>query len=47
MPVGFSTIEKKDLRTTIGVSSDNFILLYLGSIGTWYQWGEMVSFLKS
>jgi len=32
------------LRTKLGLKKGEFVLLYLGSIGTWYLWKEMVSF---
>jgi glycosyltransferase involved in cell wall biosynthesis len=34
------------LRTTLGLSANDYIVLYLGSIGTWYLWNDMVSFYK-
>lgn len=38
---------KKDLRKELGISNDTFILLYLGSVGTWYMLEEMLLFFKS
>lgn len=29
-------------RTRLGIPPDAYVLLYLGSIGTWYLWNEMV-----
>jgi glycosyltransferase involved in cell wall biosynthesis len=41
------TVEKQAaLRTTLGLSANDYIVLYLGSIGTWYLWNDMVSFYK-
>lgn len=41
------TVEKQSvLRTTLGLSANDYIVLYLGSIGTWYLWNDMVSFYK-
>lgn len=34
------------LRTTLGLSAGDYVVLYLGSIGTWYLWDDMVSFYK-
>jgi glycosyltransferase involved in cell wall biosynthesis len=36
----------EDLRTELGLTSDNFVLTYLGSIGTWYMLDEMLTFFK-
>ncbi len=41
------TLERQSaLRTTLGLSASDYIVLYLGSSGTWYLWNEMVSFYK-
>jgi glycosyltransferase involved in cell wall biosynthesis len=42
----FDLSKKNNLRSVLGLSADHFVLLYLGSIGTWYQWEAMVSFFK-
>jgi glycosyltransferase involved in cell wall biosynthesis len=34
--------EKQILREQLGISSEDFVLLYLGSLGTWYLYDEMV-----
>ena len=34
------------LREKLGIDQDDFILLYLGSIGTWYMLDEMLDFFK-
>lgn len=42
-----ATVEKQlVLRTTLGLSANDYVVLYLGSIGTWYLWNEMVLFYK-
>ncbi|MBT1686730.1 glycosyltransferase [Dawidia soli] len=33
-------------RTRLGISPRAYVLLYLGSIGTWYLWNEMVLFFE-
>lgn len=43
-PGRFSKGEKDDLRKRLGVSQKDFILLYLGSWGTWYKAEEMILF---
>lgn len=35
-----------DLRASLGIGSDDFVLAYLGSIGTWYMLPEMLDFFK-
>jgi glycosyltransferase involved in cell wall biosynthesis len=43
-----TVVEKQNaLRAALGVSTGDYIVLYLGSIGTWYLWQEMVSFFKT
>ncbi|HOY40452.1 MAG TPA: glycosyltransferase [Chitinophagales bacterium] len=34
------------LKTSLNISKDDFILLYLGSIGTWYMLDEMMEFFS-
>ena len=34
------------LREKLGIDESDFVLLYLGSIGTWYMLGEMLDFFK-
>ena len=42
-----ATSEKQSaLRTTLRLSANDYVVLYLGSIGTWYLWNDMVSFYK-
>lgn len=35
--------EKKRWRTALGIAADDFIICYLGSIGTWYLLDEMLN----
>jgi glycosyltransferase involved in cell wall biosynthesis len=40
-------LEKKNvLKTELNVNNDDFVLGYVGSIGTWYMLDEMLSFFK-
>jgi len=34
------------LREALGIASDSFVLLYVGSVGTWYMLEEMLDFFK-
>ncbi|MEK6480079.1 glycosyltransferase [Catalinimonas sp. 4WD22] len=34
------------LKEKLGITNDDFVLLYLGSLGTWYMLDEMVDFFK-
>jgi glycosyltransferase involved in cell wall biosynthesis len=34
----------EDLKNKLGISSENFVLSYLGSLGTWYMLDEMLDF---
>lgn len=36
--------EKRNLRLALGIGEDEFVLLYLGSLGTWYMTEEMMTF---
>jgi glycosyltransferase involved in cell wall biosynthesis len=45
-PANASVEKQSALRATLGLSANDYIVLYLGSIGTWYLWNEMVSFYK-
>ncbi len=36
--------EKENLRKELNISADNFVLTYLGSVGTWYMLDEMMEF---
>jgi glycosyltransferase involved in cell wall biosynthesis len=35
-----------ELKKELGISEENFVLTYLGSIGTWYMLPEMLDFFK-
>ncbi|MDX2359911.1 MAG: glycosyltransferase [Crocinitomicaceae bacterium] len=43
-PTKFSENDKDQLRSTLGVSKEDFILGYIGSIGTWYMLSEMLDY---
>jgi glycosyltransferase involved in cell wall biosynthesis len=45
-PVLFSAERKASLRATLGIPSSAFVLMYLGSWGTWYQTREMLEFFE-
>jgi glycosyltransferase involved in cell wall biosynthesis len=36
----------QELREKLGIGQDDFVLLYLGSLGTWYMLEEMIDFFK-
>jgi glycosyltransferase involved in cell wall biosynthesis len=38
--------EKIDLRKSLGIDEGDFVLSYLGSVGTWYMTDEMLLFFK-
>jgi len=38
--------EVKQLRTALGLKQDDFVISYLGSLGTWYMLNEMLDFFK-
>ncbi len=38
--------QKTDLKESLGIAKDDFVLTYLGSIGTWYMLEEMLDFFK-
>jgi glycosyltransferase involved in cell wall biosynthesis len=46
-PVQVSDVEKQRLRQQLGIAEGNFVLLYLGSWGTWYLTDEMLQFFRS
>lgn len=41
------SIDKSALRKEIGLSDSDFVLGYVGSIGTWYMLSEMLDFFKT
>ena len=42
----FQTKNISDKRDELGIKKDDFILSYIGSIGTWYMLDEMLAFFK-
>lgn len=46
-PNRFDENEKKQIRAQLGVASTDYVLLYLGSLGTWYLYDEMVRFFNA
>jgi Glycosyl transferases group 1/Glycosyltransferase Family 4 len=42
----FNLNNVKNIRQDLGLSSNEFVLSYLGSIGTWYMLDEMLDFFK-
>lgn len=45
-PVKISEDSKVNLRKKLGIREDDFVLLYLGSLGTWYMMEEMLVFFE-
>jgi glycosyltransferase involved in cell wall biosynthesis len=45
-PEKFSEDNKKQIRNQLKIREDDFVLTYLGSIGTWYMLDEMLDFFK-
>jgi glycosyltransferase involved in cell wall biosynthesis len=45
-PANINSELQKQLRKELDITSKDFILSYLGSIGTWYLLDEMLDFLK-
>jgi|TARA_B110000091_G_C13741191_1_gene443439 glycosyltransferase involved in cell wall biosynthesis len=43
----FSDDKKTELRLRLGIKNEDKVLVYLGSIGTWYMLPEMLSFFKN
>lgn len=39
--------EKEQLKTKLGIHSSDFVLGYVGSVGTWYMLPEMLDFYKT
>jgi glycosyltransferase involved in cell wall biosynthesis len=40
----FSQNDRNKIRSELGIHSEDYVLLYLGSLGTWYLYQEMTSF---
>jgi glycosyltransferase involved in cell wall biosynthesis len=45
-PLNVSSETKEGLQTTLGIQPEQFVLGYVGSIGTWYMLPEMLDFFK-
>ncbi|MCJ8291403.1 MAG: glycosyltransferase [Crocinitomicaceae bacterium] len=45
-PSKIKVSDQKALRSQLGIASDNFVLGYVGSIGTWYMLSEMLDYFK-
>ena len=45
-PEKISAEQRGSLRTALGIPSNAFVLMYLGSWGTWYQTREMLEFFS-
>lgn len=46
-PARINPVNQKLLRTQLGITPTDFVLLYLGSWGTWYQTEEMIEYFKN
>ena len=42
----FNISKNENKRSELGISSNDFVISYLGSIGTWYMLDEMLDFFK-
>lgn len=45
-PSKISDSQKQELKTTLKIDSNSFVLGYVGSIGTWYMLPEMLDYFK-
>ena len=43
-PEKYSTQDIEDLRTQLGIKTDDILIAYIGSLGTWYMLPEMLDF---
>lgn len=43
-PLRIGETQKKECRAALGIKQDDFVLSYLGSIGTWYMLEEMLEY---
>ena len=43
-PDNYSLISRDELRSRLGIASGDYVLGYVGSLGTWYLYEEMVNF---
>lgn len=46
-PARYSLAERQKLRESLGLTSGEYIVLYLGSLGTWYMVDEMLNLFSS
>jgi glycosyltransferase involved in cell wall biosynthesis len=42
-----NSMDQESMKSTLGITSDDYILGYVGSIGTWYMLSEMLDYFKS
>jgi len=42
----FTQADRQEVRTDLGIGQNDFVFLYLGSLGTWYLYDEMVTFFR-
>ena len=45
-PDNINIEQKEKLKQQLGIAEDDFVITYLGSIGTWYMLDEMLDFFK-
>lgn len=45
-PERIAETDKNRLRATLGIGSEDFVLTYVGSLGTWYMLHEMLDFFE-
>ena len=43
-PGKIDAMKQEEIRSSLGIEKDDFVLLYLGSLGTWYLLDEMMEF---
>jgi len=46
-PARFDAQKRHEIRRTLGINDTDFVIGYVGSLGTWYQYAEMVKFYKA
>ncbi|HEY9005067.1 MAG TPA: glycosyltransferase [Ohtaekwangia sp.] len=45
-PARITAGQRSSLRNKLGIGTHDYTVLYLGSIGTWYLWDDMVAFFR-
>lgn len=45
-PANITPEDQQQLRTSLGIQPNNFVIGYVGSIGTWYMLSEMLDYFK-